>query len=115
MLGPARFSHIETCSLEVCRVFKRREEIDDCTSTLTTLDALIAQLRSELKDISPQQSTASASRSFRGHEGKITTDYSWVENDIPKAKRNITAKENTISTLKKMIAKRREEMVLDTT
>jgi len=36
LLGPARFSHIETCAQEACRAFKRKEELDERISTLST-------------------------------------------------------------------------------
>ncbi|KAG6381948.1 hypothetical protein JVT61DRAFT_572 [Boletus reticuloceps] len=48
LLGPVRFTHIETCAREVCRRFKKIEEMDECVQTLRTLDDLLAALRAEL-------------------------------------------------------------------
>ncbi|KAF8653276.1 hypothetical protein AX16_003978 [Volvariella volvacea WC 439] len=50
LLGPARFTHVETCAAEVCREFKRSEELRDCISTLREMDDLVARMRSELAD-----------------------------------------------------------------
>ncbi|KAJ6624303.1 ribosomal protein S5 domain 2-type protein [Mycena sp. CBHHK59/15] len=96
MLGPARFSHIETCTLEVCREFKRKEEVKDCLATLQTLDDILAQLREELAAFIPQ-TTPSASK---------TPDYSgWIDLDLPKARRLIRAREGAINSVKELIAK----------
>ncbi|KAF9531378.1 ribosomal protein S5 domain 2-type protein [Crepidotus variabilis] len=72
MLGPARFSHIETCATEVCKAFKRTEELQDCITTLEMLDDTLAAVRkklamvstsTELKSDGLQQQTASTSES----------------------------------------------------
>ncbi|KAJ3575057.1 hypothetical protein NP233_g1358 [Leucocoprinus birnbaumii] len=55
MLGPSRFNHIETCSAEVCRAFKRSEELRESITTLRTLDVLLEGLREELKALQQQQ------------------------------------------------------------
>ncbi|KAJ7928442.1 ribosomal protein S5 domain 2-type protein [Mycena leptocephala] len=96
MLGPARFSHIETCALEVCREFKRREEVKDCLTTLGTLDDILAQLREELAVL--KGDTAAV-------PGK-TPDYSgWIDWDLPKARRLIRAREGAINSVKELISK----------
>lgn len=106
MLGPARFTHIEHCALEVCRAFKRKEELNECLSTLSTLDDILGQLRSELADLIPEDATSSTTRK---HAKK--PDYSgWISSDLPKARRIITARESAITTVKTAIAKRREAM-----
>ena len=51
MLGPARFSHIETCATEVCKIFKQIEELQDCITTLRMLDKTLADLRKELAEM----------------------------------------------------------------
>ncbi|KIY50270.1 ribosomal protein S5 domain 2-like protein [Fistulina hepatica ATCC 64428] len=94
MLGPARFTHIETCASEVCRVFKKNEEIADCLSTLTTLDDILADLRAELTE----------------KRALTEPDYaSWIESDLPRARRLIKARENAIKSVKLALRKLNEE------
>ena len=47
MLGPNRFTHIETCAAEVCKYFKLQEDLKDCRTMLSSLDDILADLRSE--------------------------------------------------------------------
>jgi hypothetical protein len=102
MLGPARFSHIETCALEVCRTFKRKEELDECISMLTTLDDILAQVRTELTKL--PDSANLASTTLPGKASK-KPDYSQLE--VAKAKRLITARENAIKAVKAILAEQR--------
>jgi len=51
LLGPARFSHIETCATEVCKIYKQIEELQDCITTLRMLDETLADLRKELAEV----------------------------------------------------------------
>ncbi|KAF8345996.1 ribosomal protein S5 domain 2-type protein [Amanita rubescens] len=97
LLGPARFTHIETCAEEVCREFKKSEELQDCITTLTSLDDLLAQLRSQLK----KGSSPPAQKDKDKDHKKL--DYSTL--DIPKAKRLIAARENSIKSCKSLLAK----------
>ncbi|KAJ6589820.1 ribosomal protein S5 domain 2-type protein [Mycena vulgaris] len=98
MLGPARFSHIETCALEVCREFKRREEVEDSLATLRTLDDILTQLRAELAVCMRQTATATK-----------TPDYSgWIDSDLPKARRLIRAREGAINSVKELISKQQK-------
>ncbi|KAJ7125086.1 ribosomal protein S5 domain 2-type protein [Mycena epipterygia] len=100
MLGPARFTHIETCTLEVCREFKRREEVKDALATLRTLDDILAQLRGELA-VSMRQTAAATTAK--------TPDYSgWIDWDLPKARRLIRARESAIGSVKELIAKHQQ-------
>lgn len=55
LLGPSRFDHIEICTAEVCRAFKRSEELRESITTLETLDVLLEGLREELKALQQQQ------------------------------------------------------------
>ncbi|KAJ7686477.1 ribosomal protein S5 domain 2-type protein [Mycena rosella] len=101
MLGPARFSHIDTCALEVCREFKRREEVTDSLATLRTLDDILAQLRAELA-LSMQTAPTAASK---------TPDYSgWIDWDLPKARRLIRAREGAINSVKELISKQQQKL-----
>ncbi|CAK5281838.1 unnamed protein product [Mycena citricolor] len=96
MLGPARFSHIETCTVEVCREFRRREEVSEALSTLNTLDDILKQLRTELAVLRQQSA---------GTERKAAEYSSWIDQDLPKARRLIRARESAISTVKELIVK----------
>lgn len=96
MLGPTRFSHIETCTLEVCREFKRREEVKDALTTLRSLDDILAQLRDELAVLKGEGAAAPMK----------TPDYSgWIDWDLPKARRLIRAREGSINSVKELLSK----------
>ncbi|KAF9486016.1 ribosomal protein S5 domain 2-like protein [Pholiota conissans] len=115
MLGPARFSHIETCAMEVCQAFKQSEELRDSISILQTLDDMLAQHRAELTALTPKseeeqgpsstptdQEASSASSSQRE-----TKKQSYKDMDMTKAKRLIQARENSIKSVKAMIGKKK--------
>ena len=111
LLGPARFAHIETCAQEVCRAFKRKEEFEDCITTLSTLDDILVDLRAELASIS-DSSTANSSSAGAKHlspKASRQTDYSLLnpEEDLSRVKRLVVARENAIKNLKGLIAKKR--------
>lgn len=96
MLGPARFTHIETCAREVCRAFKIHEDLEDCLVSLASLDDILASLRAELK----ANSAPSAKKEKR-------PDYESIrkEKDLAKVKRLVRARENAIKSVKRLIAK----------
>ncbi|KAL1756315.1 hypothetical protein FB107DRAFT_290143 [Schizophyllum commune] len=88
MLGPTRFDHIETCATEVCQAFKKKVEAEEFLVTLTTLDDLLAELRAQLA------------------EKKRPPDYaSWIESDIPRARKLVRARELSIKAVKNALAK----------
>ncbi|KAH7927440.1 ribosomal protein S5 domain 2-like protein [Leucogyrophana mollusca] len=123
LLGPARFTHIETCASEVCRKFKRLEEMEEHITTLTTLDDILATLRAEfgaLTSESPSVADTSSPASARFEpsvppaasiESKASKkqDYSGLQKDLDlaKAKRLVNARENAIKTVKTLIAKKK--------
>ncbi|KAL0571945.1 hypothetical protein V5O48_010017 [Marasmius crinis-equi] len=118
MLGPARFSHIETCALEVCHSFKRKEELDECILALNTLDDTLAELRRELTELTAQdKGDRDESQPFdKTSRTRKHPNYSeMTETDLPKAKRLVLARENAISSVKKLIAKHREATVTPAT
>lgn len=103
LLGPARFSHIEACAQEVCRKFKRKEELEECISTLSTLDDILADLRTELANL-PESSTAMTT-ALGGNDSLRTPkkpDYSQfhADKDLPKAQRLVGAREKAITSVK---------------
>jgi DNA-binding protein H-NS len=55
MLGPSRFTHIETCAREACRDFKVADELRDAVLTLQTLDDDLAKHRVTLAALSETQ------------------------------------------------------------
>jgi hypothetical protein len=99
LLGPARFSHIQTCAAEACRVFKRKDEVEDHISTLSTLDDILSELRSDLSKLSPSSSPTMA---MKRREYSTSTD----EANLTKLIRLITARENAIKSLKVLLAKK---------
>jgi hypothetical protein len=99
LLGPARFTHIETCASEVCREFKRSEELRECITTLQTLDDLLITLRAQLASLTTQ--TTSASIPERNSK---KPDYK--DMDVAKAKRLVQARENSLKSVKALIAKK---------
>lgn len=102
MLGPARFSHIERCALEVCQAFKRSEELRENIATLQTLDVLLDQLRSDLSQLThPDSSTPPDLQSTRKQPN-------YTDLDVPKTKRLIRARENAVKSVKSLISKHKE-------
>lgn len=110
MLGPARFSHIETCAQEVCRAFKREEEFRECISSLFTLDDILADLRAELATLSSKPGETAGEETPPSLKKK-PADYSTLsaEKDLPKAKRLVGAREKAIKNIKGLIAKQKEK------
>ncbi|KAG2137274.1 hypothetical protein BD769DRAFT_1626790 [Suillus cothurnatus] len=119
LLGPARFAHIETCASEVCRTFKRVEEMEECISTLTRLDNMLASLREELNDLTQNADLATsgstlartASDEIDDAKGKRSRqpDYSVVQRDldITKARRLVGARESAVKSVKSLLSKKR--------
>lgn len=119
LLGPARFSHIETCATEVCKAYKKSEELQDCITTLRTLDDLLFTHREQLASlttttmtendasstsISPAPSNEPSSPPSSQNREAKKADYKNL--DVTKAKRLIQARENSIKVVKAMIAKK---------
>jgi hypothetical protein len=101
LLGPARFTHIETCASEVCREFRRSEELRECITTLQTFDDLLITLRAQLASLTTQSLTTSTSIPERISK---KTDYKGM--DVAKAKRLIQARENSLKSVKALIVKK---------
>ena len=116
MLGPARFEHIETCAREVCRTFRLKDDVATYVATLTSLDDILTSLRAELASItvakSASQSTQASSTSA-GTKKPTSNPYATLEDslDVAKAKRLITARENSIKSVKQALKKARAQDV----
>ena len=106
MLGPVRFTHIQDCAREVCQVFRVEDEMQDCISTLKSLDDILADLREELANVKKAnlQSPDSQVKSYRTKK-----DYSALQmsRDIVKARRQISAREKAIESVKTLISEER--------
>ncbi|KAG6902378.1 hypothetical protein C0995_000940 [Termitomyces sp. Mi166 len=98
MLGPTRFAHIERCATEVCQEFKRSEELRECISELTNLDAVLAGLRAEYSVSSAADKSVTTGS---------TTPKDYANLDLDKGRRLIKARENAIKSVKLLLAKRR--------
>lgn len=96
MLGPARFTHIETCAVEVCKRFKLQEDLRDCRAMLSSLDDILADLRSEFVALTGKPST---------HK---EMDYDSIE-DLSKLRKLVVAREVAIKSMKTLIGKAKEQ------
>lgn len=112
MLGPARFTHIETCATEVCKAFKQSEELQDHIETLRNLDSLLASHREQLASLKKgeggAQSADDSEPIISSHLKKNTKKSGYEGLDIPKAKRLMQAREASIKSVRGMIAKLKE-------
>ncbi|CAA7262474.1 unnamed protein product [Cyclocybe aegerita] len=118
MLGPARFAHIETCAEEVCKAFKRTEELQDHLTTLRTLDDILSDLRNQLSTLNPEPPSDSLSNpestpdppdpSPSKDQNSRKPDYGGL--DVTKAKRLIQARESSIKSVRALIAKKSEKI-----
>lgn len=121
MLGPVRFDHIEMCTREVCRTFRLKDDMATSVATLTSLDDILASLRAELASLSASKPPAEAEGSQAIAEGdavaavaavpakKPRPSYTALEEslDVTKARRLITARENSIRSTKMALEKAR--------
>lgn len=111
MLGPARFDHIETCTREVCRTFRLKDDMATYVATLTSLDDILASLRAERASLAASTKSTESSAA----NGTVNADttapkrpsYAALEEslDIAKAKRLISARENSIKSVKLALQK----------
>lgn len=119
LLGPARFTHIEACTGEVCRKVRKVEEVEECIQTLRTLDDLLATLRAELDSLSASSTQGDgpseggvAKQSPNVEDKQMKTkppDYTTLRQDLDlsKARRLVNARESAIKSVKKLITKRK--------
>jgi len=98
MLGPARFSHIEACTREVCQLFKALEQVEGYITELESLDQEIANLRTQLSLLTNTDTNSSTTK-----KQDYKTSLLDPRPDVAKAQRLIRARHGTISSLTKSI------------
>lgn len=103
MLGPVRFSHIETCTVEVCGVFKQQDELNDCVLMLSPLDAELAEQREEFNLLITSE--GGERQQFKSP----TYPEEWTIEDLEKAQRLVKARENAIKSMKTIIEQRKNQ------
>ena len=116
MLGRVRFDHIEMCAREVCRTFRRKDDMATCIATLTSLDETLASLRSQLAATTAVSSTTETADNEQKDSNLVvsrrpaTPSYTALEEslDISRAKRLITARENSIKSVRAALKKIQE-------
>ena len=130
MLGPVRFSHFETCTREVCRTFRLKDDIESDIATLTSLDDILASLREELaqmlakkssdpaaspnddaRDNAPLRSPSRVAAAGGSISPKKAPNYKDLREslDVNKAKRLITARENSIKSVKNALKREKDK------
>jgi len=105
LLGPARFTHIETCAMEVCTKFKNKELVEEYIGQLKELDDEVAKLRKSLASSADnddnnntEQSGESSTRST-----KLPNYDQLIDSlDVEKAKRLVAARGRAVSALRKL-------------
>ena len=105
MLGPARFSHIETCTREVCQLFKAFEKVEECIVELESLDQEIVDLRTQFSLLA---GTGDPLTTVGTKKQDYETSLLEPRPDIAKAQRLIRARHSTISSVKKSIQRHSE-------
>jgi hypothetical protein len=110
MLGPARFTHIETCAREVCRAFRLKDEIEESVATLISLDDILGSLRLELAEMSKTTESDKAPKQKPQNYNNLLDSQ-----DLARAKRLITARENAVKSVKSSIQKAKEQSLTVTT
>ncbi|KAI0359567.1 ribosomal protein S5 domain 2-like protein [Trametes cingulata] len=113
MLGPVRFDHIEMCAREACRAFRLKDDVADAIATLNSLDDILASLRAELASLSAPPSSSEGQEKEQNvtviTKERVRPSYAALEEslDIAKAKRLISARENSIRSVKQALQKAR--------
>lgn len=112
LLGPARFTHIETCATEVCREYERNEELQDCKSSLAEMDSLLLDMRTELAQATTAFPAAqdgdfpSLDQSPAAPATAKKPDYTNL--DLDRAKRLVRARESAIKSVRASLVKHRK-------
>ena len=93
-MGPVRFTHVETCAGEVCRRFRKMEEMEECLEKLRRLDEQLEDTRTQLAhNCSDQTSKKRKAPDYRAMQEAL---------DFTKAKRLIRARECEIENTRQL-------------
>ena len=110
LLGPVRFTHIETCTREVCRTFKLVEDVESAIEELKELDEKLARLRSELAEVQshsekPEETSTpiSTPREPPDYRAMLLSP----SPDLARAKRLIAARQSAIRSVKRILSEAR--------
>lgn len=104
MLGPVRFQHIETCTREVCRLFKALEDVEVYIPQLEALDQEIVALRAELGHLTnPADATPTLPAAGSGKKQDYAVSLLEPRPDLAKAQRLVRARQGTINSLRSSI------------
>ena len=109
MLGPVRFTHIETCAREVCKSFKIIDEVEECILELKRLDGDLANLRAELAAISPPTVSQEVSSSPSKSKSINYEDQLLSPPDVARANRLVNARQHAIRSVRSLLEKRRAQ------
>ncbi|TFK87572.1 ribosomal protein S5 domain 2-like protein [Polyporus arcularius HHB13444] len=121
MLGRVRFDHIEMCAREVGHAFRRKDDMATCIATLASLDKTLALLRTQLAGATRTADTNDAKETGEENstvDGSVIIakkpsdpSYSALEEslDVAKAKRLITARENSIRSVRVALKKAQDK------
>ncbi|KAF9516050.1 hypothetical protein BS47DRAFT_715579 [Hydnum rufescens UP504] len=104
-LGPVRFTHIETCTREVCRTFKVIEQVEECIQELDKLDVTLADLRANLAAVTESTSGSTKPAVPKGKDYSSLLD----PPDLPKAKRLVNARNSAINGIRALLLKHSTE------
>ena len=109
MLGPVRFTHIETCAREVCKSFKIIDEVEECILELKRLDVDLANLRAELSAILPPTVPQEVSSSPSKPKSTNYEEQLLSPPDVARANRLVNARQHAIRSVRGLLEKRRAE------
>ena len=105
MLGPVRFEHIQQCAREVCHSFRIQDELEDGITTLRSLDDMLHLLRTELAELRGTQAPKNEITSDRELNKKHDYQPLLDAKDLAKTKKLISARENSIKSVKGLLRK----------
>jgi hypothetical protein len=105
LLGPVRFTHIETCTREVCRTFKVIEQVEECIQELDKLDVTLTDLRANLAAVTESTSGSTKPAAPKGKDYSSLLD----PPDLPKVKRLVNARNSAINGIRALLLKHSPE------
>ena len=112
LLGPIRFTHIETCAHEVCRSFKMTEEVEEHITNLETLDKELKAAREELAALNPVKDDDGVGADPVAINRTIGHVYTTLLDppDPTRAKRLVNARTSALRNVQALLARRKESV-----